>query len=168
MDELQSLYQQVIMDHARERHGHGVIASPDGESFQVNPTCGDQATVQVVLSHDSGEPRIAQLAWDGTGCSISQASLSLMSDLVGGGSVAQADELGELFREMMHSRGEFPDEKADRLEDASALVGVGKFSARVKCALLGWMGLRAALAEALAHTATEKLDDPETQLPKEI
>ncbi len=153
MDELESLYQQVILDHSRERHGAGTLAEPHGSSFQVNPTCGDQTTVQVRLSSDG--TRIEQLAWDGVGCSISQASLSLMNDLVAGGSVAQAEELGEIFREMMRSRGNFPDELADRLEDASALIGVSKFSARVKCALLGWMALRGALAEARATTENQ-------------
>lgn len=149
MNELEQLYQQVIMDHARERHGSGRLTNPDGESFQVNPTCGDQTTVQLVLSQEGGEPRISALAWDGVGCAISQASLSLMSDLTSGGSVAEAEHLGEVFREMMHSRGDFPAEKLDLLGDASALVGVSRYSARVKCALLGWMALRAALTEAL-------------------
>ncbi|HZK04780.1 MAG TPA: SUF system NifU family Fe-S cluster assembly protein [Actinomycetaceae bacterium] len=164
MDNLESLYQQVIMDHARERHGSGKLAAPGGESFQVNPTCGDQATVQVAISHDAGEPRIAELAWDGVGCSISQASLSLMSDLVAGATLAEAEELGEIFREMMRSRGNFPDEKADRLEDASAMIGVSRYPARVKCALLGWMGLRGAVAEAIAGHGAGTTD---TDHPKE-
>lgn len=154
MDSLESLYQQVIMDHARERHGCGRVADPQGESFQVNPTCGDQATVQVRLTGDG--KGIAEVAWDGVGCSISQASLSLMHDLVDGGTIANAEHLGELFREMMHSRGDFDEEKADVLEDASALVGVSRYPARVKCALLGWMGLRAAIAEALTTSTTEE------------
>lgn len=152
MDNLEAMYQQVILDHAKERHGCGSIEAPQGESFQVNPTCGDQATVQVRLSADGRT--LEELAWDGVGCSISQASLSLMNDIVAGQSIARAEELGELFREMMHSRGDFPDEKADELEDASVLIGVSKFSARVKCALLGWMGLRAAIAEALTESTT--------------
>nr|NLD41249.1 SUF system NifU family Fe-S cluster assembly protein [Actinomycetales bacterium] len=153
MDSLEALYQQVILDHARERHGFGVLAEPQGESFQVNPTCGDQATVQVRLTASEDDPRIAELAWDGVGCSISQASLSLMHDLTAGGSVAEAELLADTFREMMRSRGDFPEEKADLLEDASALVGVARYPARIKCALLGWMGLRGALSEALLKSA---------------
>ncbi|HHW84514.1 MAG TPA: SUF system NifU family Fe-S cluster assembly protein [Actinomycetales bacterium] len=151
MDNLEALYQQVIMDHARERHGAGAFPEPHGSSFQVNPTCGDQATVQVRLEEGEGGPRL-HIAWDGVGCSISQASLSLMHDLTDGGTLQHAEELGETFREMMRSRGDFPEERLDLLEDASALIGVSRYPARIKCALLGWMGLRAAAAEALATT----------------
>lgn len=138
------------MDHAKLRHGSGELADFDGESFQVNPTCGDEVRLRVKLDYD-GEPRVRAIGWQGQGCSISQASLSLMHDLTAGHTLSEVEELGELFREMMHSRGAFSDEKADALEDASALVGVAKFPARVKCALLGWMALRGALAQALAE-----------------
>lgn len=154
MAELEQLYQQVIMDHARLRHGSGELADFDGESFQVNPTCGDEVRLRVRLTRD-GERRISAIGWQGRGCSISQASLSLMHDLTRGHTLAEVDALGELFREMMHSRGVFPDEKADRLEDASALVGVSKYPARVKCALLGWMALRGAIAQALVQEPEE-------------
>lgn len=154
MMELEQLYQQVIMDHARTRHGAGELADFDGESFQVNPTCGDEVRLRVKLAYDH-EPRVAALGWVGQGCSISQASLSLMHDLTAGHTLAEVENLGELFREMMHSRGDFRDEKADALEDASALVGVAKYPARVKCALLGWMALRGAIAQALAQPTEE-------------
>ena len=154
MMELEQLYQQVIMDHARTRHGAGELADFDGVSFQVNPTCGDEVRLRVKLAYDH-EPRVAALGWVGQGCSISQASLSLMHDLTAGHTLAEVEDLGELFREMMHSRGDFPDEKADALEDASALVGVAKYPARVKCALLGWMALRGAIAQALAQPTEE-------------
>lgn len=153
MDDLERMYQQVILDHAKMRHGAGTIDDAQGQSFQVNPTCGDQVLLKVRLAADGHT--IEQIAWDGQGCSISQASLSLMTDLTTGLTVGEAEELGELFREMMHSRGDFAEEKADRLEDASALIGVSRFSARVKCALLGWMALRGALTEALAATPKE-------------
>ena len=153
MDDLERMYQQVILDHAKMRRGSGTMDDAHGESFQVNPTCGDQVLLKVRLAPDGRT--IEQIAWDGQGCSISQASLSLMWDLTNGGTVGEAEELGELFREMMHSRGDFDEDKLDRLEDASALIGVSRFSARVKCALLGWMALRAALTEALAATPKE-------------
>lgn len=154
MDNLEALYQQVIMDHAKERHGSGVLENPSGESFQVNPTCGDQATVQIALSEDGST--IEHLAWDGTGCSISQASLSLMNDLVSGQSIGRAEELSATFRDMMHSRGTFDDDRIDELEDASALIGVSRYPARVKCALLGWMGLKGALTQATTTTTSEE------------
>src|SRR5659263_4810 len=150
MADLEQLYQQVIMDHARMKHGAGLLADHDGESFQVNPTCGDQVRLRVKLDRTC-VPTVSDIGWEGQGCSISQASLSLMHDLPEGHTLTEVEELGELFREMMHSRGTFPEEKADRLEDASALMGVARFPARVKCALLGWMALRGALAQALVN-----------------
>lgn len=150
MSDLDQLYQQVIMDHSRMRHGEGVLAEFDGESFQVNPTCGDEATVRVRISHTrEGSPVVEELAWQGQGCSISQASLSIMHDMTVGLTVTEVEHLGEEFREMMHSRGRFPEDRLDPLEDAAAFLGASKLSARVKCALLGWMALRGAVAEAL-------------------
>lgn len=155
MDDLHQLYQQVIMDHARLRHGSGPLAARSGHSHQVNPVCGDNVDLEVLLEYGP-EPRIAAIGWTGQGCSISQASLSLMHDLTAGHTVAEAERLGELFREMMHSRGDFPEDRAEPLEDAYALAGVARFPARVKCALLGWMALRGALAQALTATDTKE------------
>lgn len=149
-DAMEQLYQQVILDHSREQHGAGELATFEGESFQVNPTCGDQVTLRVHLDHADGAPRIGGLGWVGQGCSISQASLSVMHDLVIGQDITTVDHLNEVFRELMHNRGqELELEKQDELEDAAAFVGVAKFPARIKCALLGWMALRDALAHAL-------------------
>lgn len=155
MSELDQLYQQVIMDHARERHGQGSLLGADAESFQVNPTCGDEATVRVKLGHDGTGPVLEGVAWEGHGCQISQASMSVMHDLTHGKAIAEVERLGEEFREMMHSRGSFPEEKLDDLEDGAAFLGASRLSARVKCALLGWMALRAALAEALTAEPKE-------------
>ncbi|GAA3053536.1 MULTISPECIES: Fe-S cluster assembly sulfur transfer protein SufU [Actinomycetes] len=151
-DALEQLYQQVILDHSRERHGAGALENYDGESFQVNPTCGDEARLWVRLdsSEDGTDLRIAGLGWEGHGCSISQASLSVMHDLVDGTQVSEAEELGETFRELMRGRGRplADEERQERLEDASAFVGVAKYPARIKCALLGWMALHDALLQA--------------------
>lgn len=154
MSGLDQLYQQVILDHARERHGHGLAPVPTdgmaGESFQVNPTCGDEVTLRVHLVDDGASPRIAELGWEGVGCSISRASLSVLSDLVTGASVREADELAEAFRALMSNRGvPLGDERDDLLEDAAAFTGTAKFPARIKCALLGWMALRDAVAKAV-------------------
>ncbi|MBM9433351.1 Fe-S cluster assembly sulfur transfer protein SufU [Flaviflexus equikiangi] len=145
MSNLDSMYQEIILDHAKTRHGQGIMADPDGESFQVNPTCGDQVTVQVKMVGDV----ISELVWDGKGCSISQASISVMTYLVEGKTLTEAEDLLGLFQELMNSRGKgLDDEKLDRLEDASAFVGVAQFPARIKCALLGWMAMRDATIKA--------------------
>lgn len=154
MDAIDQLYQQVILDHAQERHGYGPLESMDARSHQVNPTCGDEVTLGIKL--DAGQ-RLSTLAWQGQGCSISQASLSMMTDLVEGKSIAQIEDLREKFSTLMHSRGqEVSEEILDPLEDAAALQGTSQFPNRVKCALLGWMALRDALAQAGARGKEEK------------
>ena len=162
-DALEQLYQQVILDHSRERHGAGELDPYDAESFQVNPTCGDQVTLRVRLAHGEGGPRLDAVGWVGQGCSISQASLSVLTDLVEGRTIHEVDTLNETFRELMHSRGaELTEEKQDSLGDASAFTGVAKYPARIKCALLGWMALRDALAHALTRepaTGTHEEDE---------
>lgn len=142
---MEQLYQQVILDHSRARSGERGIDAAHGESFQVNPTCGDECRVKVTLDGDT----IETLAWTGRGCSISQASLSVMHEMLEGESLQRAEELGEIFRELMHARGkELEAHKQEELEDLSAFTGVAKYPARIKCALLGWMALRDALLQA--------------------
>lgn len=149
MNSMEQLYQQVILDHSRERHGEGLLEDYAAESFQVNPTCGDEVRLRLRLDHDA-EPRVAALGWQGQGCSISQASLSVMTDLVVGRTVSEVDRTVEAFRELMHLRGAEPSaELLDELGDGAAFTGVARFPARVKCGLLGWMALRDALAKAL-------------------
>ncbi|AJC69544.1 SUF system NifU family Fe-S cluster assembly protein [Trueperella pyogenes] len=145
MNELEQMYQEIILDAARDRHGEGQLADPAGESFQVNPTCGDQVTMQVNIE----DGKIA-LAWDGHGCSISQASISVMSELVEGKTVEEFDRLFHAFRDMMDKQGApISDADADLLDDATAFQGVSKYPMRIKCALLGWMALRDATDQAL-------------------
>lgn len=144
---LEEMYQEIILDAARERHGEGELSDPDGESFQVNPTCGDQVNMQVKVDDDG---KIAEIGWQGHGCSISQASISIMTDMVEGKSVEEFADLYQLFRSMMDRQGEeLSDDEADQLEDASAFQGVSKFPMRIKCALLGWMALRDAADQAI-------------------
>lgn len=151
MSDLEQLYQQVILDHSRLRAGSGSLPEDlDGSSHQVNPTCGDEVTLGVNLK-DNGE--IDKVIWDGSGCSISQASLSIMCELIEGKSREEIEALAADFDQMMHSRGrEIDEEILDRLEDGAALHGTSQFANRVKCALLGWMALR----DALAHADAEK------------
>ena len=134
--ELDSLYQEVILDHYKKPHHKGL---PVGEIqvHHVNPNCGDEITLSLSLTHG----RIVDLIWDGTGCSISQASASIMSDLVSGKTVAEAGLALSEFTELMQSKGNIAGNE-EVLEDAIALAGVSKFPARVKCALLGWMAFK--------------------------
>ncbi|MFN2517498.1 MAG: Fe-S cluster assembly sulfur transfer protein SufU [Jatrophihabitantaceae bacterium] len=142
----ESLYQQVILDHYKHPHHRGLPADFDAEVHHVNPTCGDEVTVRVKLADDT----IADLGWDGEGCSISQASTSVMSELVVGTSIADAMELQGKFLSLMQARGHptLSEADEDRLDDALAFEGVSKYPARIKCALLGWMAMKSAVAEA--------------------
>ncbi|MDR0366280.1 MAG: SUF system NifU family Fe-S cluster assembly protein [Bifidobacteriaceae bacterium] len=151
MNPLDSLYRDLIMDHARHPQGKGLQDPFDGESFQVNPTCGDQVRLRVDLDNTGEQPKLAQVSWDGQGCSISQASVSMMKDLVEGEDLDQVAHLEEIFGRLMHSRGQGidPDEAA-LLGDAEALEGTSRYPMRVKCALLGWMALKDAVAKAQA------------------
>jgi nitrogen fixation NifU-like protein len=156
---LDSIYQELIMDHARHPQGKGLTEPFDGESFQVNPTCGDQVRLRVVLDAppDADRPssRLSQVAWDGKGCAISQASASIMTELVAGLPVDRVEQLDALFSELMRSRGA-PVSAAveDALGDALAFAGVSRYPMRVKCAILGWMALKDALSKALAGDAS--------------
>lgn len=148
MNDLDQLYQQVILDHSRERHGAGSLAQPDAESHQVNPTCGDEVTLGVRVA----DGRVSALGWEGQGCSISQASISVMHDLVDGRELADVLRLENEFHTLMHSRGRGVDEAVlDELEDGAAFEGVSKYPNRVKCALLGWMALKDALVKSGAE-----------------
>lgn len=146
---LEEMYQEIILDHYRNPHHKGLRDPYDAEVHHVNPTCGDEVTLRVALKDAGGEPVVQDVSYDGLGCSISQASVSVMTDLVIGKPVSEAMRTGEEFLVMMRSKGQAePDE--DALEDAVAFAGVSKYPARVKCALLGWMAWKDATARALA------------------
>ncbi|MCS7481546.1 Fe-S cluster assembly sulfur transfer protein SufU [Umezawaea endophytica] len=141
--QLQQMYQEIILDHYKNPHGRGLRDPYDAESFQVNPTCGDEVTLRVKLDGET----VADVSYDGQGCSISQASTSVLTDLVIGKSVGEAFKKFDAFVELMQSRGTLePDE--DVLEDGIAFAGVSKYPARVKCALLGWMAFKDAVARS--------------------
>jgi nitrogen fixation NifU-like protein len=143
---MDSMYQQIILDHYKNPSHHGLLADFDAEVHHVNPTCGDEVTLRLKMQDGA----IADVGWDGEGCSISQASTSVMSELVVGKPVSDALAVQERFLALMQSRGqaELTDEDEERLEDAVAFEGVSKYPARVKCALLGWMAMKSAVAEA--------------------
>jgi nitrogen fixation NifU-like protein len=135
------MYQEIILDHYKNPHGRGLRDPFDAESFQVNPTCGDEVTLRVKV--DDG--KVADVSYDGQGCSISQASTSVMTDLVVGHTLEEAFTTMDAFVELMQGKGKIePDE--DVLEDGIAFAGVAKYPARVKCALLGWMAFKDAVA----------------------
>jgi nitrogen fixation protein NifU and related proteins len=141
-----SMYQQIILDHYKHPHHQGLPEDFDAEVHHVNPTCGDEVTLRVKLADGT----IADLGWDGEGCSISQASTSVMSELVVGRPVGDAMALQNKFLSLMQSRGsaELTQADEDALDDAVAFEGVSKYPARIKCALLGWMAMKSAVAEA--------------------
>jgi len=147
---LEQLYQQVILDHQREKHGRGLREPTDArdlsaQSRQHNPLCGDEVTLRVVL--DPAGTTVRDLSWAGEGCAISQASTSVLHDLVTGGTLAQAREVVDAFRTMVRSRGTVvPDEEL--LGDAAAFAGVGRHTSRVTCAMLGWTAFEDAVATA--------------------
>ena len=150
MSSLEQMYQQVILDHAKRPHGRGLVEAPGdhltGESHQVNPTCGDEITLRV----DVEGTTVAGVSWEGQGCSISQASASVMTELVTGHDLADVARLDAVFHDLMASRGKgLDDEDAlDALGDASAFTGVSQYPARIKCALLGWAALKDSLARS--------------------
>jgi len=141
--DLQNLYQQVILDHAKQKHGYGLRDDASGSSHQINPTCGDEVTLNV---HPSAPGRIASISWEGHGCSISTASASLLSDIVDDDSTEDITAKIAAFRELMQSKGAL-DGDEELLGDAVALAGVSKYVTRIKCAMLPWV----ALEDALAH-----------------
>jgi nitrogen fixation NifU-like protein len=140
------MYQQIILDHYKHPQHRGLQDAFDAEVHHVNPTCGDEVTLRVSLDGD----RVADLSWTGEGCSISQASTSVMSGLVVGKPIPEAIELQQKFLALMQSQGQavLTDEDEEQLDDAVAFEGVSKYPARVKCALLGWMAMKSAVAEA--------------------
>lgn len=152
MTGLDSLYQELILDHSKHPVGnplHDVGDAAHADSHQKNPVCGDEITLRVAVDGD----RITEVSWEGTGCSISQASASMLASLVeeeaegDGMTRADAAALIERFREALRSRGSIPLDE-ETFGDAAALSGVSKFSARVKCAMLAWVALEDGLGRA--------------------
>jgi nitrogen fixation NifU-like protein len=148
--QLQDMYQEIILDHYRNPHHKGLRDPFDAQVYHVNPTCGDEVTLRVALKDVDGEAVVEDVSFESLGCSISQASASIMTDLVIGKPIGEAMKIGDAFLELMQSKGQLePDE--DVLEDAVAFAGVSKYPARIKCALLGWMAWKDATAQALSH-----------------
>ena len=150
---LDSMYQEIILDHYRKPHHKGLREPFDAEVHHVNPTCGDEVTLRVKLEGDV----VADVSYDSLGCSISQASVSVMTDLVVGKDLAEATRAYDAFVALMRAKGDTDaaiERDEDVLEDAVAFEGVSKYPARIKCALLGWMAWKDATARAVGDDVT--------------
>ena len=143
--ELDSLYQEVILDHYRNPHHKGLSADKDIQVKHNNPSCGDEVTLNLSMK----DGLVQGISWDGVGCSISMASVSVMCDLIIGKSYAEATEILDNFVDLMQSKGQASGDESI-LEDAVAFAGVSKFPARIKCALLGWMAFKDASSQLMA------------------
>lgn len=140
---LESLYQEIILDHYRNPHHKGLKEPFDAEVHHVNPTCGDEVTIRVAVAGD----RLADVSYEGMGCSISQASASVLHDLLADLPIGDALKVHDAFVELMQGRGQIePDEEL--LGDGVAFSGVARYPARVKCALLPWMAFKDAAVRA--------------------
>ncbi|WP_432396178.1 Fe-S cluster assembly sulfur transfer protein SufU [Pseudarthrobacter sp. L19] len=151
---LDQLYQQIILEHAKERHGNGLdtgaefpAGAASGQSHQLNPTCGDEITVRVSVAGG----KVSDLRWEGEGCSISMASASVLTDLAEELDTAELQRIIDSFREVLRSRGKVAADP-EILGDAAAFEGVSRYAARVKCAMLAWVAAEDALGQASQPT----------------
>ena len=146
--QLDNLYQEVILDHYKNPQNKKLSPTFDAQVHHLNPSCGDEITLNVTLEGNL----IKSITWDGVGCSISQASVSILTDLLVGKTIEESHKISESFMHLMQSKGT---EKGDAqiLEDAVALAGVSQYPARIKCALLGWMAFKDASVQAIAKNS---------------
>ncbi len=144
--ELDSLYQEVILDHYKHPQHKGLSAQFCAQVTHVNSSCGDEITLNIELEGEL----ISSLTWDGQGCSISQASVSMMTDLLTGKTLGQAGVIVKSFSELMASKGTSAGDELI-LEDAVVFAGVSKFPGRIKCSLLGWMAFKDVAIQAQAN-----------------
>jgi len=143
--ELDSLYQQVILDHYRTPSNKGLSALKDIQVHHNNPSCGDEVTLNLTMK----DGVVKEITWDGVGCSISMASASVMSELLLGKNYQESMKILDAFVELMQSKGKSSGDE-QLLEDGVAFAGVSKFPARIKCALLGWMAFKDAATQVIA------------------
>ena len=149
--DLDALYQEIILDHYKHPHHRGLREPFEAEVHHVNPTCGDEVTLRVHVT----DGRVDDVSYDALGCSISQASASVLTDLVIGKPVDDAMRIHDEFLTLMQGKGQVePDEEV--LEDGIAFAGVAKFPARIKCALLSWMAWKDATLSAVDPVETKK------------
>ena len=159
--DLDSLYQEIILDHYKNPHHQGLREPYEAEVHHVNPTCGDEVTLRVHLSGHGDDAVIEDVSYDAEGCSISQAATSVMTDLVIGKPLGEAMAVHESVLTLMQGRGGVERDE-EVLEDAVAFAGVAKFPARVKCALLSWMAWKDATSQIVAGTQTPLVEPTPT------
>lgn len=140
---LDNLYQEVILDHYKNPLNKSLAKDYDVQVHHINPSCGDEITLNITLAGNV----ISKITWDGVGCSISQASVSIASDLLVGKTLDVSESITEEFMDLMQSKGKKSGNERV-LEDAVALAGVSQYPARIKCALLGWMAIKDASMQA--------------------
>jgi len=145
--ELDNLYQEVILDHYKNPQNKKLATNYDAQVHHVNPSCGDEIDLNLTIT----DGIVANISWDGVGCSISQASVSILTDLLIGKPISEAYSIFDQFVSLMQSKGSIPGDESV-LEDAIALAGVSKYPARIKCALLGWMAFKDASVQAQAKS----------------
>ena len=150
MSDLRELYQEVILDHNKRPRNFRAIEHPTRTAKGHNPLCGDRLTLYLTLDGD----QIADVAFEGSGCAISKASASLMTEALKGKTVAQADALFTRFHDVVTSPGDVP-VNTDGLGKLAVFAGVREYPARVKCASLAWHTLKAAVAAPDAVVSTE-------------
>lgn len=138
MSSLDALYQEIILDHYRAPRGEGEVAPPRVRVDHNNPLCGDEIHLEIRVE----DGRITEIAHSGQGCSISRASASMLAEVAGGLTTAEALDLVDHFGQVLKGEA-VPDE--ERLGDAVALEGVARFPARIRCAMLGWSALQEAV-----------------------
>lgn len=148
--QLDNLYQEVILDHYKNPQNKKLSATYDAQVHHVNPSCGDEIDLNITVKAGVVEA----ITWDGVGCSISQASVSILTDLLIGKSIDGAYKIYDEFVALMQSKGTVTGDE-ELLEDAVALAGVSKYPARIKCALLGWMAFKDASVQAQAKSELE-------------
>jgi nitrogen fixation protein NifU and related proteins len=146
--QLESLYQEIILDHYRSPQGRGLREPFQAQVHHVNPTCGDEITLRVAVTGEGLDAIVQDVSYDGQGCSISQASASVLFELLKGRTVNDALAIQEEFLRLMQGRGTVEADE-ELLGDAVAFAGVAKYPARVKCALLSWMAWKDATAQSI-------------------
>ena len=146
--QMEQLYQEIILDHYKSPHHHGLRDPFDTQVNHVNPTCGDEVTLRVKRSGPGTDAVVEAISDDAMGCSISQAATSVMTDLTIGRPLTEALATLDEFNTMVTSRGKVLGDE-DTLGDGIAFAGVAKYPARVKCALLGWMAFKDAAVQAV-------------------
>ena len=151
MDELRDLYQEVILDHNKRPRNWGALDPADREAEGHNPLCGDQLKLTVALDDD----RISDIKFEGSGCAISKASASLMTEAIKGKSRTETEALFELFHDLLTGDPSVREEAVPALGKLAVFEGVREFPVRVKCATLAWHTLKAALDQERAPVSTE-------------